>query len=154
MSCAARARARPRTSAPSLAQRRRTRRTPPSARCSSAWTTRWPAWRGCPRRTVRGCAARARPLFGRMLALALEHYDAAWRYTLAIPRREWRMRLACAWPLLIGQATLEALAAHPNPLAAAPPVKVERSDVHVILAGSTLTVWSNRALAAEAARRR
>ena len=64
------------------------------------------------------------------------------------------MRLACAWPLLIGQATLEALAAHPNPLAAAPPVKVERSDVHVILAGSTLRVWSNRALAAEAARRR
>jgi farnesyl-diphosphate farnesyltransferase len=53
-------------------------------------------------------AARARPLLSQLLGLALAHYDAAWRYTLAIPRREWRMRLACVWPLLIGQATLEA----------------------------------------------
>ena len=99
-------------------------------------------------------AARARPLLDRLLGVALAHYDAAWRYTLAIPRREWRMRLACAWPLLIGQATLEALAAHPNPLAAAPPVKVPRAAVRGILARSTLTVWSDRALAAEATRRR
>ena len=99
-------------------------------------------------------AARARPLLERLLGVALEHYDAAWRYTLAIPRREWRMRLACAWPLLIGQATLEALTAHPNPLAATPPVKVSRAAVRGILARSMLTVWSDRALAAEAARRR
>lgn len=99
-------------------------------------------------------AARARPLLDRLLTVALEHYDAAWRYTRAIPRREWRMRLACAWPLLIGQATLEALAAHPNPLAAAPPVKVPRAAVRTIVARSALTVWSDRALAAEAARRR
>jgi farnesyl-diphosphate farnesyltransferase len=99
-------------------------------------------------------AARARPLLRRLLSVALEHYEAAWRYTLAIPRAEWRMRLACAWPLLIGLATLEALAAHPNPLAAAPPVKIARTAVRAILARSTAIVWSNRALAAEAARRR
>jgi farnesyl-diphosphate farnesyltransferase len=64
------------------------------------------------------------------------------------------MRLACAWPLLIGEATLAALAAHPNPLAAAPPVKVPRAAVRAILARSTLGVWSNRALAAQAARHR
>ena len=98
-------------------------------------------------------AARARPLLSRLLGLALAHYDAAWRYTLAIPRLEWRMRLACAWPLLIGQATLEALAAHPNPLAA-PPVKIPRAAVRAILARSTLSVGSNRALATVAARRR
>lgn len=92
-------------------------------------------------------AARARPLLQRLLAVALAHYDAAWRYTLAIPRREWRLRLACTWPLLIGQATLGALAAHANPLAAAPPVKISRGAVRRILAGSMLTVWSNRALA-------
>jgi len=100
-----------------------------------------------------GGAARARPLLTRLLGIALGHYDAAWRYTLAIPRREWRMRLACAWPLLIGQATLEALAAHPNPLAAAP-VKISRAAVRAILARSTLTIGSNSALAAAAARRR
>jgi farnesyl-diphosphate farnesyltransferase len=98
-------------------------------------------------------AARARPLLTRLLGIALGHYDAAWRYTLAIPRREWRMRLACAWPLLIGQATLEALAAHPNPLASAP-VKISRAAVRAILARSTLTIGSNSALAAAAARRR
>ena len=96
-------------------------------------------------------AARARPLLHRLLGLALDHYEAAWRYTLAIPRREWRMRLACTWPLLIGQATLEALAAQRNPFASAP-VKVARADVRAILAGSTLTVWSNRALASAGAR--
>ena len=99
-------------------------------------------------------AARARPLLDRLLGIALEHYDAAWRYTLAVPRREWRMRLACAWPLLIGQATLDALAAHPAPLAASPPVKVERATVRAILGRSVVMVWSDRALGAEAARRR
>ena len=99
-------------------------------------------------------AARARPLLDRLLALTLDHYDVAWRYTLAIPRREWRMRLACAWPLLIGQATLEALAAHPNPLATAPPLKIGRRTVRTILVRSVATVWSDRALAGEAARRR
>lgn len=96
-------------------------------------------------------AARARPLLTRLLGIALAHYEAAWRYTLAIPRREWRMRLACTWPLLIGQATLEALAAQDNPLAAAQ-VKVRRADVRAMLAGSALTVWSNRALASAGAR--
>jgi farnesyl-diphosphate farnesyltransferase len=99
-------------------------------------------------------AGRARPLLQRLLSVALGHYDAAWRYTLAIPRREWRMRLACAWPLLIGQGTLDALAAHDNPFAAPAPVKISRAEVRAILAGSALTVWSNRALAGAATRRR
>lgn len=103
--------------------------------------------------TVAG-AARARPLLGRLVAVALDHYEAAWRYTLAVPRREWRMRLACAWPLLIGLATLAALTAHPSPLTAAPPVKISRAAVRAILARSLLLVWSNRALAAAAARLR
>jgi hypothetical protein len=55
------------------------------------------------------------------------------------------------WPLLIGQATLDAVAAHPDPLASAP-VKIARTRVRSILAGSAVTVWSNRALAATAAR--
>jgi len=35
-------------------------------------------------------AARALPLYRRLLGLALEHYNVAWDYTLAIPRLEWR----------------------------------------------------------------
>jgi farnesyl-diphosphate farnesyltransferase len=97
---------------------------------------------------------RARPLLERLLRLALEHYDAAWRYTLAIPRAEWRLRLACAWPLLIGLATLAAIARHPNPLAAERPIKISRAAVRAILARSSLTVWSDAALRREATRLR
>jgi farnesyl-diphosphate farnesyltransferase len=97
---------------------------------------------------------RAQPLYRALLARALGHYDAAWRYTLAIPRGEWRMRLACTWPLMIGLETIRALAAHPDALAASPPVKIPRRMVRAIVGRSLLTVWSNRALAADAARRR
>src|SRR5205814_4089896 len=93
-----------------------------------------------------------RPLLAALLDVAAGHYRAGWRYTFAIPRREWRMRLACAWPLLIGEATLAALARHDNPLAAAEPVKISRATVRAIVARSSVTVWSNRALAAQAAR--
>jgi farnesyl-diphosphate farnesyltransferase len=96
----------------------------------------------------------ARPLLDRMLRETRDHYDAAWRYTLAIPRAEWRMRLACAWPLLIGLGTLAAIARHPNPLAVETPIKVSRAAVRTILARSWLTVWSNSALRREAGRLR
>jgi farnesyl-diphosphate farnesyltransferase len=100
-----------------------------------------------------GGARRAMPVYHRLLARARDHYEVAWRYTLAIPRPEWRMRLACAWPLLIGRETLAALAAHPAPLAAPRPVKISRARVRAIVAGSLARIWSNRLLAREAARR-
>src|SRR5262245_9852359 len=93
-----------------------------------------------------GRSARVRPLVHRLLALGLEHYDVAWQYTLAIPRLEWRMRLACAWPLMIGMATMRELAAHPDPLAAAPPIKIQRSEVQAIVLRSFLIVLSDTAL--------
>jgi farnesyl-diphosphate farnesyltransferase len=99
-------------------------------------------------------ASRALPLYRRLIGLALEHYNVAWDYTLAIPTLEWRMRMACAWPLLIGLATLGELAAHPNPLSVKTPIKISRREVRTLLAQSTVTVWSNRALAAHAARLR
>lgn len=95
---------------------------------------------------------RARPIVHRLLALTLGHYDEAWRYTLAIPRAEWRMRLACAWPLLIGLGTLRAIATHPDPLAGGPRIKISRGAVRAILARSLTQVWSDDALRAEAAR--
>jgi len=97
---------------------------------------------------------RARPLLHRLLGLALDHYEIAWQYTLAIPRLEWRMRLACAWPLMIGLATLRELAAHPDPVGATSPIKVGRREVRAILARSLIAVWSDAGLGAEAARAR
>jgi farnesyl-diphosphate farnesyltransferase len=101
-----------------------------------------------------GRAGHARPLLVRLIALTLEHYDVAWRYTLAIPRAEWRMRLACAWPLSIGLGTLARLARHPDPLAVTEPIKVERPWVRAMIARSLVTVWSNGALGREGARLR
>ncbi len=97
---------------------------------------------------------RVRPLLHRLLRLALDYYETGWQYTLAIPRLEWRMRLACAWPLLIGLATLRELAAHPDPIGAATPIKVGRREVRALLARSLIAVWSDAALGAEALRAR
>jgi farnesyl-diphosphate farnesyltransferase len=97
---------------------------------------------------------RARPLLRRLLGLALQHYDVAWQYALAIPRLEWRMRLACSWPLMIGLATLRELAAHPDPVGATGAIKIRRREVRAILARSLIAVWSDTTLGAEAARAR
>jgi farnesyl-diphosphate farnesyltransferase len=97
---------------------------------------------------------RARPLLRRLIALTLEHYDVAWRYTLTIPRSEWRMRLACAWPLLIGLGTLALLARHPDPIGITTPIKVPRASVRTMIARSLVAVWSNAALGREGARLR
>jgi farnesyl-diphosphate farnesyltransferase len=99
-------------------------------------------------------ARRARPLVHRLIGVALEHYDVAWRYTLDIPRAEFRMRLACAWPLLIGLRTLAEIARHDDPVGASAPIKVSRATVRTVLLRSTATVWSNAALARDAARLR
>ena len=88
----------------------------------------------------------------RLLALTLGHYEVAWRYTLAIPRLEWRMRLACAWPLLIGLGTIRELARHPDPLATPAPIKIPPREVRALLARSLVTVWSDAALGLEASR--
>ena len=99
-------------------------------------------------------APRARPLLTKLIGLALDHYETAWRYTLAIPKLEVRMRLACAWPLLIGLGTLAELASHPDPLAPRQPIKLTRAAIRGIVARSAFTVWSNRALGRDAARLR
>lgn len=89
---------------------------------------------------------RVRPLVDELLDLTLSHYREGWAYTLAIPRREWWMRLACAWPLLIGLSTLALVSRSPRLLDPAVRLKVTRVQVYALLSRSLLTVWSNRAL--------
>jgi farnesyl-diphosphate farnesyltransferase len=101
-----------------------------------------------------GAAGHVRPLFDRLLRLTLDHYEVAWQYALEIPRAEVRMRLACAWPLLIGLGTLELLAGSREFLSPDTRIKLSRAAVRGILARSAVTVWWNRTLAADAARLR
>jgi len=101
---------------------------------------------------TRGSAVR--PLLVDLLNVALDHYEAGWQYTFAIPKSETRMRLACAWPLLIGLRTLDLLARTPNWLDPAVTLKVPRVHVYGLMAHSLATVWSTRALGRQARRLR
>lgn len=89
---------------------------------------------------------RLKPILNDLLALTVEHYRAGWEYTLEIPRRALRLRLACAWPLLIGLRTLAILAAADNPHAPGTIHKVPRHEVRSILRRSFLRIASNRRL--------
>ena len=78
-----------------------------------------------------------RPLYDRYLDQAEAHLAAGWDYTLTIPWSHLRVRLACAWPILIGLETLRRLRVEPV-LNAERRVKVSRAEVRNILLRS---VW-------------
>ena len=80
------------------------------------------------------------PLFREHLDQAEAHLAAGWRYTNTVPFGQFRVRLACAWPILIGGRTTEKLrAAKVSELQQS--VKVSRREVRGILAHSTLVCW-------------
>jgi farnesyl-diphosphate farnesyltransferase len=89
---------------------------------------------------------KVRPVLQDLLALTLDHYRLGWAYTLAIPRREVRMRLACAWPLCIGVRTLDLVAKADNLLDPSITVKVPRRAVYSILLASGLLIPFNNGL--------
>lgn len=80
---------------------------------------------------------RFRPLYAELLDRAQGHLEAGWRYTNTIPRNQLRLRLACAWPVLIGVRTIAKLG-DANVLDARRRVKVSRQEVQVMLASSVL----------------
>jgi farnesyl-diphosphate farnesyltransferase len=95
---------------------------------------------------------RARPLVDALIDEAVACLDDGRAYALAVPRREARLRLACAWPLLIGLRTLARLRRAENLLDPTVTVKVPRGEIRRLLAGSLALVWSDRALGAWARR--
>jgi farnesyl-diphosphate farnesyltransferase len=80
---------------------------------------------------------RFRALYGRYLSLAEAHLTAGWAYTNALPPGCARVRLACAWPILIGTATLAKLRAA-NVLDPNERVKVSRPEVKRLIFRSVL----------------
>jgi farnesyl-diphosphate farnesyltransferase len=73
-----------------------------------------------------------RPLYHRYLDLAESHLAAGWEYTNRIPWGQIRVRLACAWPILIGGATLQRLR-NESVLDPARRVKVSRAELRSIV---------------------
>lgn len=87
-----------------------------------------------------------RPLYVELLDKTREWLDDGLEYVLALPRGEVRLRMACAWPLLLGRKTLALLESGPNVLDARKRVKVSRRDVYKIMALSTPAVYSKSSL--------
>lgn len=90
--------------------------------------------------------ARLRPLLVDLLRATLAHYDEGWAYTRAVPRREWRLRLACAWPLLIGLQTLDLVARAESLLEPGAVAKISRGAIYGIVVRSAARLLSDAAL--------
>lgn len=86
---------------------------------------------------------RVRGLYDRWLGLAWGHLRAGWDYTLALPRDQVRLRLACAWPLLLGVRTLTLLGSR-SFLDPVERVKVTRSEVRAVLGVSGVALLNSR----------
>jgi len=78
------------------------------------------------------------PLFHAYLDQAEAHLAAGWRYTNTLPFSQFRVRLACAWPILLGVRTTNKL--HRAGIADLQQrVKVSRREVRSILLQSLLS---------------
>jgi farnesyl-diphosphate farnesyltransferase len=76
-------------------------------------------------------------VFRAHLDLAQAHLAAGWRYTNTLPFGQFRLRLACAWPLLLGVETIEKLRAA-GVAELRQRVKVSRGEVYALMARSAL----------------
>jgi farnesyl-diphosphate farnesyltransferase len=79
-----------------------------------------------------GNEARLWPVYERWLSRAGEHLEAGWGYTTRLPRKEVRVRLACAWPVLLGILTLGKLK-RGGVLDATRRIKVSRGEVRGVM---------------------
>jgi farnesyl-diphosphate farnesyltransferase len=75
---------------------------------------------------------RFRPLYNELITEAHGHLAAGWDYTNALPFRCIRVRLACAWPVLIGVRTLRRLHTD-NVLDAGHRIRISRADVRLVM---------------------
>lgn len=76
-------------------------------------------------------------LYREYLDKAESHLRAGWNYTNALPFGQFRVRLACAWPILMGMRTIDLLRAA-DVAGLRERVKISRGEVRGILLRSTL----------------
>jgi farnesyl-diphosphate farnesyltransferase len=78
-----------------------------------------------------------RALYHGYLDQAAGHLAAGWDYTNTLPKSQIRLRLACAWPVLIGNGTIGKLR-RANILDAQTRVKITRAEVYSVIVRSIL----------------
>ncbi|MFQ5651913.1 MAG: phytoene/squalene synthase family protein [bacterium] len=76
---------------------------------------------------------------------AANHLYKAMDSILSFPKRAFRIRLSCLWPLILAINTLIEVKDNPN-LLSGKNVKVSRSRVGKLIRRTTILCWSNRAL--------
>ncbi|HXC34987.1 MAG TPA: phytoene/squalene synthase family protein [Candidatus Acidoferrales bacterium] len=91
--------------------------------------------------------SRFHPLFAEYLDKAESHLRAGWDYTNMLPFNQFRVRLACAWPILIGIKTIEKLR-QANVIELRQGIKIPRPDVRRLIVKSVLacpisSAWKN-----------
>lgn len=91
---------------------------------------------------------RFRPCYDAHIQLALDHLDAGWRYTLAIPSAHKNLRIACALPILIGIKTLRRLRVSDQILNSDAPIKISRPAVYALLVRLHLSAANDHSLRA------
>jgi len=89
-----------------------------------------------------------KPVRNQLLRIALEHLDQGWLYTMAIPRSELRLRLACAWPILFAVKTLQRVSVSESLLDPAVTIKMTRGEIYRIMALTAGTLGCARTLTA------
>jgi len=78
-----------------------------------------------------------RPLYHKYLDLAESHLAAGWEYTNLVPFGQMRIRLACAWPILIALKTISRLRSG-NVLDPHHRIKITRAEVSQIMRRTVL----------------
>ncbi len=91
-----------------------------------------------------GTADRFRSLYHEYLGRAEEYLTTGWRYIDVLPPRQVRVRLACAWPVLIGIRTLSLLRGN-NILDARNRIKVSRGEIRQLILRSLISYPSSTA---------
>ncbi|MEC8928281.1 MAG: phytoene/squalene synthase family protein, partial [Verrucomicrobiota bacterium] len=76
--------------------------------------------------------SKLKPIYNHWMRAAHTHLSAGWRYTNTVPFGQYRLRLACAWPILLGGKTLDKLSVA-NPMQLEPRIKATRGEVRSIL---------------------
>jgi len=76
--------------------------------------------------------ARLRPLYNSLLDRAQSHLATGWEYTNAVPWSCPRVRLACAWPILIGLQTIQRLRTG-NVLDKEQRIKISRAEIYSVM---------------------
>ncbi len=91
-----------------------------------------------------GTADRFRSLYNDYLERAEAYLTTGWRYIDALPPHQTRIRLACAWPILIGIRTISLLRVN-NILDAGNRIKVTRKEIRQLILRSLISYPSSAA---------